>query len=56
MPFDSTVGVSTTFVPAVGAPIYTGARVDAAPFTAVGEGVMLPFLLLLVLPFTLLLG
>ena len=47
-------------------PFYTAVRVDAAsffrllvdaaPFSAVGVGVMLPLLLLLVLPFALLLG
>ena len=42
------VGVGTAFHPP--------ARVNAAPFSAVGIGVMLPILLLLVLPFTLLLG
>ena len=41
---------------AVGAAFHTTARVNAAPFSAVGVGVMLPILLLLVLPFTLLRG
>ena len=41
---------------AVGAALYTAVRVNAAPFCAVGVGVMLPILLWLVLPFTLMLG
>ena len=48
---------STSFYSAVGvgAAFHTTARVDAAPFSAVGVAVMLPILLLLVLSFTLLL-
>ena len=38
---------------AVGAAFYTTARVNAARFSAVRVGVMLPILLLLVPPFTL---
>ena len=41
---------------AVGSAFNTEARVDAVRFSAVGEGVMLPFLLLLVPPLTLRLG
>ena len=41
---------------AVDAVLHTAARVNAAPFSAVGVGVVLPTLLLLVLPFTLQLG
>ena len=37
---------------AVGAAFYTTVRVNAARFAAVGVGVMLPILLLLVPPFT----
>ena len=45
-----------THFTAVGAAFYTTARVNAARFSAVGVGVMLPILLLLVSPFTLRLG
>ena len=41
---------------AVGAAFHTTARVNAACFSAVGVGVILPLLLLLVPPFTLRLG
>ena len=41
---------------AVGAAFDTTARVNAAWFSAVGAGIMLPILLLLVPPFTLRLG
>ena len=41
---------------AVRSAIYTTASVNAARFSAVGVGVMLPILLLLVPPFTLTLG
>ena len=41
---------------AVGAAFYTTAMVNAARFSAVGVGVMLPILLLSVPPFTLRLG
>ena len=41
---------------AVAAAFYTTARVNAARFAAVGVGVMLPILLLLLPPFTLRLG
>ena len=44
------------FFTAVGAALHTAARVHAVPFSAVGVGVMLPISLLLVLPFTLVLG
>ena len=44
------------FFTAVGAALHTAARVHAAPFSAVGVGVMLPILLLLVPLFTLRLG
>ena len=43
-------------LPAVDAAFYTTARVNAFRFSAVGVGVMLPILLLLVSPFTLRLG